>query len=181
MHVTADTHGTSTRQSLWLKQRRLEKAEGRTIWQWRVTRGVRVPNSSPPVGDVAAGTHHHNSHRSGCWPVRTAQIKISSAEYCPLPPGSTGMCAEAGHRHSVSWMVWGGCEPWSCYSHSVPSQGWEPGLGGGGPAKGSKTTTQRTWTVDWTPTSQPADTTCSRNSNPLPCCMQTENHFWSKF
>ena len=32
MHVTADTHGTSTRQSLWLKQRRLEKAEGRTIW-----------------------------------------------------------------------------------------------------------------------------------------------------
>lgn len=129
MRVTGDTHGTSSRQSLWLRQRRLEKAEGRTIWQWGVTRGVRVPNSSPPRRDVPAGTHYHSSHRSGCQPVRPAQIKRSSAECCPYPLSAHG-CVRRQDTSTLS-PGWSGegMSPEAATATASParvgSQAWE--------------------------------------------------------
>ena len=112
---------------------RRQRAEPSGSGESREESGCLTP--VPLGGNVAAGTHHHSSHRSGCRPVRTTQIKISRAEYCPLPREHRDVCGGGTYvfrvpklalrtvvRHqqasegSLRRMVGGGTESFSPHS-----------------------------------------------------------------
>lgn len=169
-HACGDAHGTSSRQSLWLRRRRLEDGEAEPSGSG-VREGVRV--LSPPGGTCLL-EHYHSS--PGWVPASEGLPRSKEAVQSAAPTPWAHTDVENRTQALCLLDGLGGYEP-ELLQHSIPARVGSPGLGGG-PHQGRKS--GLSGLDSQLDTHLPPNLRPHHHSSTLPCCMQTENHFLVK-